>query len=190
MLGENVSSIEKPDYKVLLKKENIEIRSYMPSLVAEVEQSGTRKDAANSGFRILADYIFGNNKSNDNISMTAPVVQKSSEKISMTAPVTQYTNKSKWMIRFYLPKKYMLDTIPTPNNAMVKIYKTKERKYITIKFSGTSSETNIQEQTQLLLNYVKSSKISIDYNPIYAFYDPPWTLPFLRRNEIMFEIVK
>ena len=87
LAGPVLSDVEKPDYKVIQSEQNIEIRQYEPMIIAEVEVDGKREDAIGDGFRLLADYIFGNNTVQQVISMTAPVQQKENQKIAMTAPV-------------------------------------------------------------------------------------------------------
>ena len=89
LAGPVMSNVEKPDYKVIKSEQNIEIRQYDPMIIAEVEVKGKREDAISKGFRLLADYIFGNNTLGKDISMTAPVQQKENLKIAMTAPVQQ-----------------------------------------------------------------------------------------------------
>ena len=103
-----MSNVEQPDYKVVTSEENIEIRDYPPMILAEVEVSGERKQAISEGFKILADYIFGNNTSNKKMEMTAPVTNELSEKMAMTAPVLQELHMDKWKVRFIMPKKYSL----------------------------------------------------------------------------------
>lgn len=186
--GPILSKVENPQYKVLSKENNIEIREYSPIIIAEVNVTGDRKEAVNKGFRILADYIFGNNTVKAKISMTAPVQQKSNEKISMTAPVTQKGENNEWQVSFIMPKKYTLETLPKPNNEAVKIKEIGSKKYIAVIFSGFASAKNIQKNQQILDSYILKNKIKNNSKIIYAFYNPPWTLPFMRRNEIMYEI--
>ena len=189
MVGPIMSDVEKPKYQATALTNEIELRSYDPMLVAMVQMSGSRKDAISEGFRVLADYIFGNNTLEQNISMTAPVEQQAGQKISMTAPVQQQQRSNSWMIRFVMPKQFTLKTIPKPNNEMVKINEVPAQRFITIRFSGSNSDDNIRKNESALFNYIAQNKINVTGEPKYAFYNPPWTLPFMRRNEIMVQLL-
>lgn len=189
MIGPIMSDVEKPKYQVTVIANGIELRSYDPMLVAAVQMSGTRKDAISRGFRVLADYIFGNNTLDQNISMTAPVEQQAGQKIAMTAPVQQQQGSNSWIISFVMPKKFTLKTIPRPNNEMIKIKEVPAQRFITIRFSGTNSNDNIKQNEKALFNYIAKNKINVTGEPKYAFYNPPWTLPFMRRNEIMVQLL-
>lgn len=183
-----MSNVEQPDYKLVMSKENIEIRDYPPMILAEVEISGERKQAISEGFKILADYIFGNNISNKKMEMTAPVTNERSEKMAMTAPVIQEQHRDKWKIRFVMPKKYSLETLPKPNCEDVMLIPSPSRRFAVIRFSGLADNKNIKQHTDELEAYILAQKLKIIGGPLLAFYNPPWTLPFLRRNEVMIEI--
>jgi effector-binding domain-containing protein len=189
MVGPIMSDVEKPKYQATALTNEIELRSYDPMLVAMVQMSGSRKDAISEGFRVLADYIFGNNTLEQNISMTAPVEQQAGQKISMTAPVQQQQRSNSWMISFVMPKQFTLTNIPKPNNEMVKINEVPAQRFITIRFSGSNSDDNIRKNESALFNYITQNKINVTGEPKYAFYNPPWTLPFMRRNEIMVQLL-
>jgi hypothetical protein len=189
MVGPIMSNVETPKYEGTVLKDNIELRTYAPMIIASVEIKGNRKDAIGEGFRVLADYIFGNNVLDQNISMTAPVQQQSSKKISMTAPVQQQQNNNLWEVSFVMPATFTLETIPKPINQDVKLNKIPAEKYITIEFSGTNSNDNIGEHENILFNYIRQKQIKVTGKPKYAFYNPPWTLPVMRRNEIMIQLL-
>jgi len=188
LAGPVMSNVEKPKYEVIQSKQNIEIRQYEPMIIAEVEVDGKRKEAIGDGFRLLADYIFGNNNLEKNISMTAPVEQKENQKIAMTAPVQQQLDGKSWRISFVMPSEYSIDSLPAPNNSRVHLKEILTKKFIAIEFSGMNSNENLAEHENQLMNYIQTNNIKIISSPIYAFYNAPWTLPFLRRNEIMIEI--
>ncbi|HEX2977623.1 MAG TPA: heme-binding protein [Candidatus Babeliales bacterium] len=181
-----MAKTQEAPYTVISKDESVEIRRYEPLITAYVEVSGERKEAINEGFRLLADFIFGNNTSRKQIAMTAPVIQQKSEKIAMTAPVMQQKGDGNWRITFVMPAHFTLETLPKPNNNQVRIEKGKEKKVIVITFSGRGSETNIENHLKELRSYIEKNRVKIVGEPIFAFYNPPWTLPFWRRNEIMF----
>ena len=188
LAGPVMSNVEKPDYKVIQSEQNIEIRQYEPMIIAEVEVDGKREDAIRDGFRLLADYIFGNNTVEQNISMTAPVQQKENQKIAMTSPVQQQLAGKSWQISFVMPSKYTMDSLPMPNNNRVRLKKILTKKFVVIEFSGTNSNENVIGHENQLMNFIEANQINIIGSPKYAFYNAPWTLPFLRRNEVMIEI--
>ena len=188
LAGPVMSDVEKPDYKVIQSEQNIEIRQYEPMIIAEVEVDGKREDAIGDGFRLLADYIFGNNTVQQVISMTAPVQQKENQNIAMTAPVQQQSTGKSWRMSFVMPSKYSMDSLPVPNNNRVRLKGILTKKFVVIEFSGTNSNENVTEHENQLMNYIEENQIKINDSPKYAFYNPPWSLPFLRRNEVMIEI--
>ena len=188
LAGPVMSNVEKPDYKVVQSEQNIEIRQYKPMIIAEVEIDGKREDAIRDGFRLLADYIFGNNMVEKVISMTAPVQQKENKKIAMTAPVQQQLTDKLWKISFVMPSKYSINSLPVPNNNRVRLKEILAKKFVVIEFSGTNSTENVKEHENQLIKYIEGNQIKIIDSPKYAFYNAPWTLPFLRRNEVMIEI--
>ena len=188
LAGPVMSDVEKPDYKVIQSEQNIEIRQYEPMIIAEVEVDGKREDAIGDGFRLLADYIFGDNTVQQVISMTAPVQQKENQKIAMTAPVQQQSTGKSWRMSFVMPSKYSMDSLPVPNNNHVRLKEILTKKFVVIEFSGTNSNENITEHENKLMNYIAANKLKIIGSFKYAFYNAPWTLPFMRRNEVMIEI--
>ena len=188
LAGPVMSNVEKPDYKVIQSEQNIEIRQYEPMIIAEVEVDGKREDAIRDGFRLLADYIFGNNTVQQVISMTAPVQQKENQKIAMTAPVQQQSMGKSWRMSFVMPSKYSMDSLPVPNNNRVRLKKILTKKFVVIEFSGSNSNENVIGHENQLMNFIEANQINIIGSPKYAFYNAPWTLPFLRRNEVMVEI--
>lgn len=212
------NSVETPDYEVVSQSDNIEIRQYAPMIAAEATVTGERNQAINKGFRIIADYIFGNNQaadgiamtapvtqqsgediamtapvtqqSSENIAMTAPVTQQASEDIAMTAPVTQQSDGNSWNVRFIMPSKYTMDTIPRPVNPDVKLVEVPSKRFAAIRFSGLAGETKLDRYEQELAEYMDAQGLTPVAAPQYAFYNDPWTLPFLRRNEVMVEIAQ
>ena len=188
MIGPIMSDVEHPDYEVVSSVDNIEIRQYAPMLIAEVEVEGERKEAISDGFRLLADYIFGNNTVNQDIAMTAPVQQQENQKIAMTAPVQQQSSGDAWRVSFVMPSKYSLVSIPKPNNDRVNLIEISSRKFMVIRFSGSNTNENVVGHEKKLLEHVKENQIQTIGSPKYAFYNPPWTLPSMRRNEVMIEL--
>lgn len=188
--GTIMSQVNEPKYKLISSQGNIEVREYSPILVAQVSVIGERKSAISAGFRILANYIFGNNEGRKKISMTAPVIQQEGEKISMTAPVIQQelNDNLHWNVRFVMPFEYTMENLPRPKNNQIEIMLVPSKRYGVIRFSGLASQGVLQKNLGTLLQYIGSKKLHGIGKAIYAFYNPPWTLPFLRRNEIMIEL--
>lgn len=188
LAGPIMSDVEQPKYQLVETEKSIEIRDYGPTIVAEVEVSGEREKAISEGFRAIAGYIFGNNSSKQKVAMTAPVTQQSSEKIAMTAPVMQQGSGNIWTVRFIMPASYTLATLPTPNNPAVKLREIPGKRFAVIRFSGVAGEGNLKRHTEELEAFVSAKKLQALSGPAYAFYNPPWTLPFFRRNEVMIEV--
>jgi effector-binding domain-containing protein len=163
-----------PKYRLLKSDGQIEIREYPELVVAEVTIPGERYASINEGFRILAGYIFGNNQRNQTIAMTAPVEQEK--------------GKDGWIIRFIMPNDFEISTLPKPTNHAISFTHNKSKKYIAIRFRGFNTDDNIDSHKNLLLEYIQNNNIKTIGSPIMAFYNPPWILPFLRRNEIIIEL--
>ena len=188
---------EEPKFESLRQENNIEIRRYVPLIVAETFVDGDMDSATRRGFQRIADYIFGNN---ERIAMTAPVVtepQGKAEKIAMTTPVsiepqeagaTRMAGAQRWRIHFVMPSQYTLATLPKPLNPDVGLREIPARTYAVLTYSGINSENTVQEKIDQLLAWLKAQDISTIGQPQLARYNPPWTLPFLRRNEILQEI--
>ena len=184
---------EEPNYTILNQTEDFELRRYDPQIVAQTWVTGDQKQAGNKGFKILADYIFGNNTApsgkSSKISMTAPVKMQpqtgKSQKIAMTAPVAMQEEDGKWRVRFVMPSQYTLQTLPKPKNPAVSIVEVPVQTYGVIKFSGLTDSEKVDAKSKELKTWMQSQKLNIIGAPEMARYNPPWTLPFMRRNEIM-----
>jgi effector-binding domain-containing protein len=189
LAGPVMSAVENPKYTLVDRIEEVEIRDYPPMIVAEVEVSGERKAAISQGFKRIANYIFGDNSPGRKIEMTAPVTQQASgEKIAMTAPVMQEAGSDLWKVRFVMPASYRLETLPTPNEKAVKLIALPPQRYAAVRFSGLASEDAIAAQKRLLFDTLAKHGMSTQGEAVLAFYNPPWTLPFLRRNEILVKV--
>lgn len=188
--GTIMSHVEQAKYKVTESYNNIEIRDYEPMIVAEVEVAGKREEAIKQGFRMIADYIFGDNIPTKNIAMTAPVTQTQGEKVAMTAPVIQQADNDVWKVRFVMPEGYTLTTLPAPKNHAIKLKQIPEKRFAVIRFSGLPDNQKLHHNELKLLTFIQDKHLKTVSVATYAFYNPPWTLPFLRRNEVMFEITK
>ena len=191
----NVMAAEEPKYELIEKSGEFELRQYQPMLIAEVLVDGDMDQASGKGFRLIADYIFGNNitetGSSKKIKMTAPVtIEPRSEEISMTIPVSLKNISGRWQVSFVMPSKYTLDTIPLPNNKQIMLRKVPARKVAVLEFSGFANEKNTANRTQELLKWMDKNNLISTGSIELSRYDPPWTLPFLRRNEIIVEYAK
>ena len=172
--GPIASQVERARYRTVRREGDIEIRDYTPMIVAEVELSGDREAALRQGFRTLASYIFGNNTA-----MRA---------IAMTAPVTTQGSPENWQVRFVMPARYTTDTLPKPIDPDVTLRHLTARRCAAIRFSGRARDSGLRRHTERLEAFIRDNGLRALSPPAYAFYNPPWTLPFLRRNEVLIEI--
>ncbi len=156
-------------------------------IAAEATVEGQRKAAINEGFRLIAAYIFGKNAPREKIAMTAPVEQQK-QTIAMTAPVTQQGQENSWTVRFIMPKSWTMETLPVPSDSRVRLEPLPARRFVAVTFSGFARDETIKKKTEELRQYAAAHKLATVGEPVLAFYNPPWTLPFLRRNEIMLEL--
>lgn len=191
---------EEPKYLVLEKSEPFELRAYAPRIVAEVKVEGDLDSASSQGFRLIAAYIFGKNQVTEKIAMTVPVGiepsdENKSSKIAMTVPVSIEGAKSfesasnQWTVSFVMPSEYTLATLPKPLNSQVKIREVPAEKRAVILFSGFNSAEKTQAKTQLLQDWIKTKNLKVTGDPQFARYNPPWSLPFMRRNEVMIQVL-
>jgi hypothetical protein len=164
-------AVEEPVFELAKQEGAFEVRIYPALVAAQVSVNGTRSEAVNAGFRLLADYIFGNNQGK--------------QKIAMTAPVMQTQTDGAWTVQFVMPKTYTLQTLPTPNNAQVRLVQLPPKRFAVLRFSGLASEADIAEKTTALNAFIDKHQLRRAGAPTLARYNPPWTPWFMRRNEIM-----
>jgi hypothetical protein len=178
---------EEPSYKVVFKNDAYEIRQYERIIVAQTIVNEDFENAGNNGFRILAGYIFGGNQSQTKIEMTAPVgqvAQAQSEKIAMTAPVALIKNKSGFAVQFTMPKNLNLKTLPIPNDSRIKLIEIPSRKVAVFRYSGAWSESRYQEKLAQFREALEKDSVSTQGEPVFARFNSPFMIWFLRRNEI------
>jgi hypothetical protein len=198
--------VKEPAYIVLERPAGFELRQYEPYIIAYTDVRGSHSEALNSGFRILAGYIFGGNTKKESIAMTAPVMEGGensekiamtvpvmeseavSEKIAMTAPVTEEVIDNMRRISFVMPKQYTLESLPTPNDARVQFLEVPAKKYAVLRFGWYATEPRVTEKKSVLLELLKSAGVTPRGEPIYAGYNDPWSFPLLIRNEILVEV--
>jgi len=189
-----VRTAEELKYTVVEAEESFEVRSYAPYIAAEA--STTDSDNVNSSlFRILAGYIFGKNTTEESIPMTAPVVMEAendtSEKIAMTAPVIMEEGSGgSWTMAFSMPAEYNMNTLPKPLDDRITLVEVPARTLAVIRYSGSFSNRDKREKMkEALLRWVDTHPSYIAKGEaFYAGYDPPFTMPFLRRNEVLLEV--
>ncbi len=180
-------AIEEPEYTIVSKNEDYEVRKYESVIVAETTVNENFEDAGSIAFKILAGYIFGGNKSQTKIAMTAPVnqvPQANSEKIAMTAPVAQTKGQSGFVVQFTMPKGFTLANLPIPNDSRVKLIEMPPRKVAVFTYSGTWSESRYQDKLGTFQEALKKNGLSTRGEPVFARYNSPFQIWFLRRNEI------
>ena len=194
---DSAMAIEEPRYEVSISQAPFELRHYAPILIAQTIVEGDMDTASNKGFRLIADFIFGNNLAAGSeqaakIAMTAPVtVEPQSSKIAMTAPVTiepQSGSAQQWRVHFVMPSQYTLATIPKPKNSAVTLHELPSKYFVVHRYSGFNTEARVQEKTDEALAWTKQQSLKVVGTPQLSRYDPPWTLPMFRRNEIMVEV--
>ncbi len=188
-----VWSIEEPAYTVLEQREGYEIRSYNPYILAETVVTGNYDDATNQGFRIIADYIFGNNIKKESISMTTPVLESeafvASEKIAMTVPVLEsFSGDTNRRIAFVLPSKYTIDTLPLPNNPAVRFTQVPAHKVAVLRFTWYPTASRVEKKKELLKTYLVRDQMVIVGEVETARYNPPLSMPLTLRNEILISV--
>jgi hypothetical protein len=197
-IGESALSIvgirvgtEEPSHTTEALTDNVQLRHYAPRIAAETTVIGDEQQSRSAGFRALARYIFGANRRRDKIAMTAPVAQLrdpehvDSERIAMTAPVAQSQKSlNSWVIRFYMPAKWTMDTLPEPDDPEVRLLHVPAESFAVLRFSGDRGARAVQTRTDELRETLREYGFEPTGPATAWFYDPPWTLPFRRRNEI------
>ena len=189
LFGSPAMAVEEPPFKTVLSDGAFQVRDYPGLIVAEVTVTGEQKAAASKGFRLLAGYIFGGNKRRQSIAMTAPVAQAPvSEKIAMTAPVTQIENAGTWIVRFTMPSALTMEALPEPNDPKVQLRRLQPTRVAVLRFSGLAGERDVAAKSAELLKAAKVHHIGATGPVTLAQYNPPWTLWFMRRNELLVSV--
>jgi hypothetical protein len=174
VFGGYVLAVEEPTYRTVLKDGAFEIRDYPALVVAETTATGSQWDAGGQGFRALAGYIFGGNRNQRKIAMTAPV------------DMTQMGNE--WVVRFTMPHGYSLDTLPKPDNARVSLREAPPTRFAVLRFSGLARPGSVADRQAELGSWIAKRQLRPTGPATLAQYNPPWTLWFLRRNEVMIPV--
>jgi len=182
-------AIEEAQYEVVKKDGRFEIRDYAPHILAETIVDGDIEQAGNKAFRKLFGYISGDNRSKEKVAMTAPVSQEpTGEKIKMTAPVGQQNVQGQWAVSFMMPASYTLKTLPEPEDPKISLRQVPAHRIAAVRYSGFWSEKNYLRYKKMLESWIEKEGITIVGEPVWARYNAPFTLWFLRRNEILIPV--
>lgn len=182
-------AIEEPAFAVSKRIGAVEVREYAPYVVAEVVLTGSAQDTGNRGFRILANYIFGKNKGEQRLAMTAPVTQAPAPtKLAMTTPVTQQTARDGYLVQFVLPRDVPLARAPAPLDPRIALREEPPKRVAVIRYSGRWSDDNYNTHLAELETALRSAGMKWAGAPVYSRYNPPITPWFLRRNEIWLQL--
>ena len=190
----HVMATEEPKFSLIEKSGSFELRLYQPMIVAETYVEGSLSEASSAGFRLIAGYIFGANSGRqdsapEKIAMTAPVtLEQRSQKIAMTTPVVVENKAKQWRVHFVMPAEYTLSSLPIPSDTRVSLREIAAQQTAVIVFSGFAGEDKVKDKTAALFAWIKSRGLDAKSTPQLARYNPPWTPPFLRRNEILINI--
>lgn len=189
----SMADVAEPDYAVVREDGPFEVRRYQPMIVASVEVTGTRRSAASEGFRALADYIFGANVPPGAAGRPATMVEETAtrdgDKIDMTAPVLQKPGREEtWTVSFVMPESFTMETLPRPKSSAVALEARAFETVAVLRFSGLATMRRLTAKETALRMWMDKAGLAAVGGPRYAFYDPPWTLPFLRRNEVIIPI--
>ena len=187
--------IEQPLHSVEPLIDGVEIRRYGLRIAAQTTVLANEEAARNTGFRRLAGYIFGANHQREKIAMTAPVDQKAirggGQKIAMTAPVSKSSGADGGsVVRFFMPAGWTMDTLPEPNDDEVSLVTVPGETVAVLRFTGDRGSAAVAARTTELLDALKDTAFEPTGTPVGWFYDPPWTLPFRRRNEVAVPVAR
>ncbi len=199
--GSMAMAVEEPSYELMEKSGEFEIREYRPMIIADTVVEGDLDTASNRGFRLIAAYIFGDNTGQgadgrkEKIAMTAPVIVEPGTRLAMTAPVSAEPQGSaglqanQWRVEFVMPSQYTMAALPRPRNPLVTLREVPATRYAVIRFSGFAGQEKVQQKTAQLMDWLHQRGLEPAGAPRLARYNPPWTLPFLRRNEVMLKLM-
>jgi hypothetical protein len=179
--------IEQPRYDVIQRiGDAVEIRQYPNRIAAETTVEANKSDnPRGQAFRAIAGYIFGANKGRQKIDMTAPVeISSAGKKIAMTAPIEVKSSDSGLVMRFFMPAKYSREQLPEPSAPQVKLIEMPPTTVAVLQFSGSTGDAAVAIHTVMLMKALQSTKWKVAGPATALFYNPPWTLPFLRTNEV------
>ena len=171
-------AIEEPEFEVLQSNDDYEVRMYAPHIVAEVDVEGDDGDPGRAAFRILAGYIFGDNEAETKMSMTAPV----------TSQAGGEGEGELYTYAFFMESEYTMETLPKPMDARIRLVEKPARVVAARRYSGSWSTSNYQKNESVLMAALANDGVVLSGEPYLARYNSPFTLWFMRRNELLVEI--
>jgi DNA gyrase inhibitor GyrI len=187
--------IEQPAYAAVIEDGPFEMRDYAPMVVAQVTHSGSRESASGASFRRLAAYIFAQDRpaGGEAIAMTSPVYQQpvaAIDVIAMTAPVFQQESSAgEWRMRFVMPAKYTLATLP-PAPDDIALTEVPARRLAVVTFNGAGRASDLRQMEAMLSDWLRERSLTPRGPFEYAFYDAPMVPPSACRNEVLVEVVR
>ena len=188
-----IRTAEEASYAVVASQDDIELRDYASYVSVETTVSADFDDAGNRAFRKLFGYISGDNRAQEKIAMTSPVTASEStagdgEEIEMTIPVIASERQRGWRFAFVLPGRFTIDSAPLPLDPDVELVENRPRRVAVLTFSGRWREAAFRDNLERLLGWIEKNGYEAASSPRFAGYDPPWALPFMRRNEIIIDL--
>ena len=186
-----IRTAEEARYTLVSSDGDIELRSYAAYVSVETIVDSDFEQAGKQAFRKLFDYISGANRGQQEIAMTAPVTASEAaggETIEMTAPVVATERRLGWSWAFVLPARYTIDNAPLPLRDDVRLVENAPARFAVLTYSGSWKQSAFDDRLKQLLGWIEDNRLEAASLPRFAAYDPPWTLPFMRRNEIMIEV--
>ena len=193
------SNLEMPDYKVVdTLGDDLKVRRYGVRVAAQATVTVASVDSGQSkAFKLLFDYIKGANEGGQEVAMTAPVETGTrGTEIAMTAPVETAETKAagdgstQVTMRFLLPGKFTPETAPVPTNPKLSLVELPAETMAVLRFSGFGWRDTVMEKRDTLMRRLKTTDWAPKGETITMFYDPPWTLPFFRRNEVAVPVAR
>ncbi|EXB88697.1 hypothetical protein L484_015382 [Morus notabilis] len=197
----SVPDLETVNFRVLSRTDQYEIREVEPYFIAETTMPGRTGfdfNGASQSFNVLAEYLFGKNTTREKMEMTTPVItrkaQPNGEKMEMTTPVItkRVEDQDKWQMSFVMPSKYGGD-LPLPKDPSVRIKEVPRKTIAVVAFSGFVTDEEVRQRENKLREALKNDRkfqVKEGTSVEVAQYNPPFTLPFQRRNEIALEVEK
>lgn len=166
---------EQMPYTVVAKRDGYELRHYDPAILVQVTVTGSPQSAGSIGFGSLVRYISGDNLPGRKMAMTSPVLQES-------------THASSHIVSFVLPANVSVDDIPKPRDARVSTVAVPARDMAARTYIGRWTQAKFEANAADLVAALARDGMTTTGTPSWARYDPPWTPPFLRRNEVLVEL--
>ena len=188
------SGVEIAPYQVIEQnsEQNIELRHYEQLILVSAPMQADMDASKNAPFSKLFDYISGNNTRSTAIAMTAPVLLSDEEskgaKIPMTAPVFMEAEDELGAMSFVMPASFTLDKTPKPKDPDLQLKEIKDITYAVIQFNGLLNSKNIQKHRKILNDWINTKGLEVTGRYKAAGYNPPFTIPAFRRNEVLIPV--